>query len=301
VFIEERNNVWNTPYLFNSKELDEETGLYYYGARYYNPRESIFLSVDPLVEKTGTPYQYCYQNPVKFVDPDGMTPNDIIFGNISQAAKDKIVSDLSQLTGLSLSVSDNGTLSYANQSSYSGGSAMAREVLMGAIDDHHSTYNINSDNSIGTSIHQEARVSGSVVHDNQRYAITRAFGMNVNTNGMEANIAGTSQSLNPLTMGYGMSVLHEVNHKFNNLTDGIGNFDTSGIYGMLGDNVNFMNKIRSELDASGDFRLPFGQRQSYVGDQVGDTLFFPFSKEAYNKGVSGVDAEKDLFIKTKIK
>ena len=30
VFIEERNNRWNTPYLFNAKELDEETGLYYY-------------------------------------------------------------------------------------------------------------------------------------------------------------------------------------------------------------------------------------------------------------------------------
>jgi RHS repeat-associated protein len=73
VFIEERNNVWNTPYLFNSKELDEETGLYYYGARYYNPRESVWLSVDPLAEKTGTPYQYCYQNPVKFVDFTGMS------------------------------------------------------------------------------------------------------------------------------------------------------------------------------------------------------------------------------------
>ena len=35
VFIEERNSVWNTPYLFNAKEYDEETGLYYYGARYY--------------------------------------------------------------------------------------------------------------------------------------------------------------------------------------------------------------------------------------------------------------------------
>lgn len=34
VFIEERNNIWNTPYLFNAKEFDEETGMYYYGARY---------------------------------------------------------------------------------------------------------------------------------------------------------------------------------------------------------------------------------------------------------------------------
>ncbi len=72
VFVEERNNSWNTPYLFNGKELDEETGLYYYGARYYNPRESVFLSVDPLTEMTGTPYQYCYQNPVKYIDPTGM-------------------------------------------------------------------------------------------------------------------------------------------------------------------------------------------------------------------------------------
>ncbi|WP_317614913.1 RHS repeat domain-containing protein [Apibacter adventoris] len=72
VFIEERNQSWNTPYLFNGKELDEETGLYYYGARYYNPRESIFLSVDPMFEETMTPYQYTYQNPIRFTDPTGM-------------------------------------------------------------------------------------------------------------------------------------------------------------------------------------------------------------------------------------
>ncbi|MXO32550.1 RHS repeat-associated core domain-containing protein [Apibacter sp. B2912] len=72
VFIEERNNSWNTPYLFNGKELDEETGLYYYGARYYNPRESIFLNVDPLYDKTMLIYQYTYQNPIKYTDPTGM-------------------------------------------------------------------------------------------------------------------------------------------------------------------------------------------------------------------------------------
>ncbi|WP_374541771.1 RHS repeat-associated core domain-containing protein [Flavobacterium sp.] len=37
-------------YKFNGKELDEETGFYYYGARYYNPKFSIWLSVDPLAE-----------------------------------------------------------------------------------------------------------------------------------------------------------------------------------------------------------------------------------------------------------
>jgi RHS repeat-associated protein len=73
VFIEERNNTWNTPYLFNAKELDEETGLYYYGARYYDPRVSIWLSTDPLQEKYPniSTYAYCSNNPVMFVDPDG--------------------------------------------------------------------------------------------------------------------------------------------------------------------------------------------------------------------------------------
>ena len=73
VFIEERNNVWNTPYKFNAKELDEETGLYYYGARYYDPRISLWYGVDPLAEEypNMSGYAYCANNPVKFIDPNG--------------------------------------------------------------------------------------------------------------------------------------------------------------------------------------------------------------------------------------
>ena len=51
VFIEERNNIWNTPYLFNAKEFDEETGLYYYGARYHDPRVSLWMNVDSTLSK----------------------------------------------------------------------------------------------------------------------------------------------------------------------------------------------------------------------------------------------------------
>ncbi len=90
---EEHLNSEVYPYLFNGKERDSETGLYYYGARYYslsrqdtlsvrqqstdgNPRISQWLSVDPLAEKTMTPYQYCNQNPVMLVDPTGMEGED---------------------------------------------------------------------------------------------------------------------------------------------------------------------------------------------------------------------------------
>ena len=44
-------STWEAPYKFNGKEKDEETGLYYYGARYYSPELSMWLSVDPMSDK----------------------------------------------------------------------------------------------------------------------------------------------------------------------------------------------------------------------------------------------------------
>ncbi len=76
VFIEERNNTWNTPYLFNAKEFDEETGLYYYGARYYDPRLGLWMSTDPKAEKFPkmSPYAFSNNNPIFYVDIDGFEP-----------------------------------------------------------------------------------------------------------------------------------------------------------------------------------------------------------------------------------
>ena len=78
VFIEERNSIWNTPYLFNAKEFDEETGLYYYGARYYDPRLNLWISTDP---KQGlypnyTTYAYSFNNTLVYVDLDGCEPKE---------------------------------------------------------------------------------------------------------------------------------------------------------------------------------------------------------------------------------
>ena len=63
-----------TPYKFNGKELDQETGYYYYGARYYDPGTALWFGTDPLAHKypMNSPYVYCNGNPVKYVDPDGM-------------------------------------------------------------------------------------------------------------------------------------------------------------------------------------------------------------------------------------
>jgi RHS repeat-associated protein len=71
----ERRDYWNTPYKFNAKELDEETGMYYYGARYYTPEVSIWLSVDRFADKCPhlSPYHYCLNNPIMLTDVNGDT------------------------------------------------------------------------------------------------------------------------------------------------------------------------------------------------------------------------------------
>ncbi len=74
-FVDEHTGSNKMPYLFNAKEKDSETGLYYYGARYYDPRISVWISVDPMVEEITqidkTPYCYVWNNPIKFSDPTG--------------------------------------------------------------------------------------------------------------------------------------------------------------------------------------------------------------------------------------
>ena len=73
LLVDEHSSSEELPYKFNGKQFDEETGLYYYGARYMNPMASIWYGVDPLAEKyvsTGC-FVYCIDNPVRLVDPDG--------------------------------------------------------------------------------------------------------------------------------------------------------------------------------------------------------------------------------------
>jgi len=76
VFVDQRRTGFGTPYKFNGKELDCESGYYYYGARYYDPKFGRFLGVDPLADaplNVGTsPYAYVWNNPLKFIDPTGM-------------------------------------------------------------------------------------------------------------------------------------------------------------------------------------------------------------------------------------
>ena len=94
LWIEEVNKPEKTPFRFTGKELDEETGLYYYGARYLDPKYSRWLSGDPAITDymSGSDageggiyntvnlsvYHCAGNNPVKYTDPDGKWINFVI-------------------------------------------------------------------------------------------------------------------------------------------------------------------------------------------------------------------------------
>ena len=90
IWVEKTSNIgleW-LPYKFTAKELDEETGLYYYGARYLDPKYSRWISTDPALSAYMSGYSvggggiynhfnfnlyhYANNNPVKYTDPTGM-------------------------------------------------------------------------------------------------------------------------------------------------------------------------------------------------------------------------------------
>jgi RHS repeat-associated protein len=88
VLVDEHTTGEETPYLFNGKEFDAESGFYYYGARYYDPQTALWQSVDPLATNYPgySPYAYVLNNPQNHIDPDGMAPGDL-YSSPDAAAK----------------------------------------------------------------------------------------------------------------------------------------------------------------------------------------------------------------------
>lgn len=74
-------NAWGTPHsavgnpwLFTGRQLDEESGLYYYRTRHYHPGQGRFIQRDSLGYVTGLNlYEYVRSSPTRYVDPSGMS------------------------------------------------------------------------------------------------------------------------------------------------------------------------------------------------------------------------------------
>jgi RHS repeat-associated protein len=94
-------NAWGTPHsaignpwMFTAQRLDEETGIYFYRARYYDSVKGRFLERDPVEYGDGMNlYEYADDNPVGWTDPSGELIKPLPAADCAkamQARKDKI-------------------------------------------------------------------------------------------------------------------------------------------------------------------------------------------------------------------
>jgi len=266
-------------YKFGGKELDRTYGLdlYDYSARYMDGALGRFTTMDPLAEKYYgiSPYAYCANNPMKYVDLRGDSIDLASIQQLDQAINTNFtqtsVSDLHTITGLTYNVSSSGSLTYAtdangqpiistttdaNGNTVQVGSATARTFMIDAIDHPDWVYVVHAGSSGVRPGSNEVRLSVSQINK---------------------FINGTT-NLDNRTLGWGMTLMHELHHT----QVGGGLRDTPGNPGPV---VTQMNIIRSELNALGG---NYGQRLDYHATPAGLNNYIPFDKPSQSLLSTGI-------------
>jgi RHS repeat-associated protein len=162
---EETSSTQRTPYWFTAKELDEETGLYYFGARYYDVRTSVWNAVDPILGsyldgKRGMGgvfnpfnmglYTYTHLNPIKYIDPDG---NEV---NFAKGIDNSVVSSHSIDILNSLTTGENATITSTTRSPAKQANAMFTNIIQKGVDSQKKLYASSGDAVIDVYVQQKA-------------------------------------------------------------------------------------------------------------------------------------------------
>ena len=114
------NAGYRTDFRFNGKELDNETDMYYYGARYYTPSILTWHGATPLAENyyATSPYAFCGGNPVRYSDPTGMAGEETPHAALPEFVVTPDYDDLYPVRYFSSDLTAGGWNQYASQSLY---------------------------------------------------------------------------------------------------------------------------------------------------------------------------------------
>ena len=173
------------------------------------------MNVDPLAEKTHDPYGYVWNNPMKFLDPDGKAPADIIIkGNKSKEAFDQLQSS----TKLKLKMNNTGKVTAEGKARTD-----ADKKLLEAITDTNVIVQINA-------------TSSNFTEDGKWYVGGSYGGSSVGTDGkiyttQTVNLEMTKTIDEFYEMGIGVSLMHEVIESY------IGGVESPGVGGPTFDNT----------------------------------------------------------------
>ncbi|MCI0563542.1 MAG: RHS repeat-associated core domain-containing protein [Nitrososphaera sp.] len=245
------------------KERDDETGLDFFGARYYASTQGRFTSADNFLNDTHVYdpaswnlYVYVRNNPLRYVDPTG---EEIFSTNLSDDEEKKLIADLQNKTGFkNIYFDKNDKLVVDAKAGFEKGSAAARTQLLAAVDSTDTRFNLKSVDNLqvafasvdaGTTVQQGGKTMRT------EYTVSLDFGdFNRASGDNEAKAA----------FSIGLVALHEFAHKIYSISD-FPNSDTNP--GPLEN--TYLNPIRRELGLA--------ERVYYTSKQVPAALknFFP--------------------------
>jgi RHS repeat-associated protein len=227
---------------FTQKERDIETGLDFFGARYYGSTQGRFTSADDFLNDTHVDdpsswnlYVYVRNNPLKLVDPSG---EEVYSTNLSDEEKKNLIEDWQKKTGYQNVYFDkNNKLVIDTKAGFQGGSAKARDQLSAAVNSTDTRFNLKSVDTTKVAFAEADK--GTTFQDGKGNTLRTDYTVSLDFHDFK-NAAGDDSAKEAYSVG--IAAIHEFDHKLYTISD-----DPNGPTDPGPLERTYINPIRQEL------------------------------------------------------